>query len=161
MHSLYRGFPVGGLLVWDTPAGGATLRGGSPSALSTVRLLLDGHPETVETGVLLRDAPLAPESDEDREIAETDAWILAQGLPGGERGIEIGEPNSEPQAILDLAWPSGLQTGFSGPVALMIEESEAARAAARAAGYLVFTDGPALRDYAAKNILVEPTPTEG
>jgi len=43
MLSLYRGHPVGGLLVWVTQSEGATARGDSPLAPGVVKLLLDGQ----------------------------------------------------------------------------------------------------------------------
>jgi hypothetical protein len=43
MTSLYRGYPVGGFLVWVTRTEGASARGGSDLAPGMVRLLLDGQ----------------------------------------------------------------------------------------------------------------------
>ena len=43
MESLYRGHPVGSLLVWSTEAAGVTMRGEHTSAPGVVKLLLDGQ----------------------------------------------------------------------------------------------------------------------
>ena len=43
MTSLYRGYPVGGLLVWVTKTEGAAARGGGDLAPGMVKLLLDGQ----------------------------------------------------------------------------------------------------------------------
>jgi len=43
MRSLYRGYPVGGLLTWETQADAAAVRGGPASAHGTRVLILDGQ----------------------------------------------------------------------------------------------------------------------
>ena len=49
--------------------------------------------------------------------------MIDQGLPEGELGYEIAHmATGESLAILDLAWPNGLQEGYSQPVALLIDE---------------------------------------
>ena len=47
----------------------------------------------------------------------------------------IGEKNGELIAILDLAWPNGLQDGLSEPVAVLIDEGNSVRKAANNAGF--------------------------
>ena len=64
----------------------------------------------------------------------------------------------EPLAVLDLAWPDGLQEGLSRPVALLIDEGQETEEAANRAGYLFFTDAESFRAYVRKEILAaEPT----
>ena len=44
-------------------------------------------------------------------------------LPEGEIGWDLEDPvTGELQAIVDLAWPEGLQPGLSQPVALLLDE---------------------------------------
>src|ERR1700748_45556 len=43
MRSLYRGYPVGGLLTWETQADGSAVRGGLASAQGVRVLILDGQ----------------------------------------------------------------------------------------------------------------------
>jgi hypothetical protein len=43
MRSLYRGYPVGGLLTWETQADGSAVRGGTASAQGLRVLILDGQ----------------------------------------------------------------------------------------------------------------------
>lgn len=43
MRSLYRGYPVGALLLWETMAGGTSLRGSAAAASGIRHLLLDGQ----------------------------------------------------------------------------------------------------------------------
>ena len=55
--SLYRGHPVGGLLVWSTEAKSATARGGEPVAKGNVELLLDGQQRMTSLYGVARGAP--------------------------------------------------------------------------------------------------------
>lgn len=55
--SLYRGYPVGGLLVWVTEAETATHRGDGPVAAGTVQLLLDGQQRMTSLYGVVRGEP--------------------------------------------------------------------------------------------------------
>jgi hypothetical protein len=56
-------------------------------------------------------------------------------------------------AYLDLAWPNGLQEGYSQPVALLIDEGKEIEEMVNRAGYLYFTDVEAFRGYVRRAIL--------
>ncbi len=56
-------------------------------------------------------------------------------------------------AVLDLAWPFGLQEGFSQPVALLIDEDPEVEAIASQAGYQFYTNTEAFRRYVTEEIL--------
>jgi hypothetical protein len=58
-------------------------------------------------------------------------------------------------AILDLAWPNGLQEGLSQPVAILLGEDHEAEEAASEAGYRFFTSAKAFRKYVREEILGE------
>ncbi len=58
-------------------------------------------------------------------------------------------------AVLDLAWPDGLQAGLSVPVALLINEGPETEEAANRAGYRYFTDVDEFRAYVRREILAE------
>jgi hypothetical protein len=50
---------------------------------------------------------------------------VQHGLPAGEYLYELTDAlTGEPLAVLDLAWPNGLQEGYSQPLALLIGESQ-------------------------------------
>src|SRR4051794_8085997 len=56
--SLYRGYPIGGFMTWNTRADGAAARGGPVTVDGTVKLLLDGQQRvTTLYGVLRGKAP--------------------------------------------------------------------------------------------------------
>jgi len=94
------------------------------------------------------------ESDEEeRIIRDCNEWIVQQGLPEGEYMYELADHTGNPIAILDLAWPNGLQEGYSQPVALLINEGQEVEEAVNRAGYLFFTDADAFHAYVLKEIL--------
>jgi hypothetical protein len=67
---------------------------------------------------------------------------------------ELSDPETgEPLAVLDLAWPDGLQSGLSRPVALLIDEGQETEEAANRAGYRYFTDAESFRLYVQGEIL--------
>ena len=68
--------------------------------------------------------------------------------------FELTDAESGQQlAVLDLAWPDGLQVGLSQPVALLLDEGKETEEAANRAGYRYFTDVDAFRGYVLKEIL--------
>lgn len=76
----------------------------------------------------------ALEDEEAREIASVNAWVEEQELPRGELAFElVEEGDGEIAAVLDLAWPEGIQVGLTAPVALLLnEDSSVEEAAGRA-----------------------------
>jgi hypothetical protein len=86
--------------------------------------------------------------EEEAQLLRINDWLVAQGLPEGEFLFEIQDPDTaEPTAILDLAWPYGLQEGRSQPVTLLLDEGREALAAANAAGYRYFQSVEAFMNY--------------
>lgn len=66
--------------------------------------------------------------EEERTILEFNECVFKQGLPAGEFMYELTDlQTGEPLAVLDLAWPNGLEEGFSQPVALLIDEERETR----------------------------------
>jgi hypothetical protein len=67
---------------------------------------------------------------------------------------ELADPETgEPLAVLDLAWPAGLQEGLSRPVALLIDEGRETGEAANRADYPYVTDAAEFRAYVQREIL--------
>jgi hypothetical protein len=99
------------------------------------------------------------ESEEEEQLIQAcNAWVVQHGLPEGEYLYELTDAlTGEPLAALDLAWPSGLQEGYSQPVALLIDESQETEEAANRAGYRYFTDVHAFRAYVQQEILALPS----
>jgi len=92
--------------------------------------------------------------EEERLIKECNDWVIGQGLSEGEYMYElVDEETGEQLAIVDLAWPNGLQEGLSKPVALLIDEGPETEAAVNKAGYTFFTSVEALKKYISTDIL--------
>ena len=96
---------------------------------------------------------VADAAEEDLLIAANE-WVVEQGLAEGDFLYELTHPaTGKPMAVLDIAWPQGLQEGLSQPVALLIDEGPETEEAANRAGYLYFTNIDAFRDYVQSEIL--------
>ncbi len=122
------------------------------------KLCAGAVPPSSEVSVLYQPAekPAVAITDDDEQtiLNETNAWVVAQGLPEGERSIELVDKNNgEVFGYLDLAWTNGLQEGLSQPVALLIEEGPEIEKAANQAGYRFFTDVVTFRKYVEQEIL--------
>ncbi|GAA1200263.1 DUF262 domain-containing protein [Pseudonocardia alaniniphila] len=80
MRSLYKGYPVGALLVWETESGAQAVRGGTVVTAGTKSLLLDGQQRvTTLYGIIRGRAPSFFEGDPDtfrglRFNVETEAF---------------------------------------------------------------------------------------
>ncbi len=122
-------------------------------------LLAGAVPEQLPVVPVLERPPAAlpgavASEDERLVLTGCNEWVVQQGLPEGEFSFELSDPvTGEPLAILDLAWPLGLQEGYSPPVAVLIDEGEEAEAVANRAGYLYFTDPDTFRAYVRSEIL--------
>jgi hypothetical protein len=129
-------------------------------------LLEGGIPEPEKSSSILdREVPLVPgqiESDDEESILrECNAVMARQRLPEGELLYEVADADTgEPLAVLDLAWPDGVQPGLSQPVAILINESSETLEIATAAGFRCFTDVESFLSYVSQEILgtLEKTP---
>lgn len=96
---------------------------------------------------------IADEKEEELLI-ETNIWVMDQGLPEGELLYELTDPDTgDVVVLLDLAWPEGLQTGYSDPVALLMDDDMERLEAASSEGFRCFTDVEAFRAYVKQEIL--------
>ena len=84
--------------------------------------LIEGAmPETAEISVAERAVDAVPggitTEAEEEVLIETNEWVIDKGLPEGEFLYELTDQETgQPIAILDLAWPDGLQSGLSQPL---------------------------------------------
>ena len=78
--------------------------------------------------------------EEQQEIEILNDWVEGLGLPRGEMAFELLDPETDhPTAILDLAWPTGVQQELSQPVAVLLNEPAELLAIASQVGYRCFT----------------------
>ena len=91
---------------------------------------------------------------EELEIETLNDWVEKQGLPRGQVSFDHADPETgASKAILDLAWPDGLQPGLTGPVAVLLNEPAEVLAAANAAGFRCFTAAADFRTHVESEIL--------
>jgi hypothetical protein len=115
-------------------------------------------PLSPTAGPAERPAVVEAPDEEAQLVSTTNDWVISLGLAAGERDYElINEDSREVEAILDLAWPDGLQTGLSAPVALLLNEESSVEEAAGRHGFRFFTSEEALRHYVRSEILEEAT----
>lgn len=94
------------------------------------------------------------DEDEQTKLLDTNIWVMEQGLPEGVLLHEVVDPETGALiALLDLAWPEGIQTGYSEPVALLLNEEIETLEVASGAGFRCFTDVAAFRGYVEREIL--------
>lgn len=101
--------------------------------------------------------------DEEQVIQECNTWVIQLGLQEGERSYELtDQATGQPIAVIDLAWPDGIQKGYSQPVALMLNEEEEIRETVNRAGFRYFTDVDSFKEYVKREVLaVVETATSG
>lgn len=97
-------------------------------------------------------------ADEEEEsiIKNINEWILSKGLPIGEFQFEIIFDDNK-TAIIDLAWPDGIQTGLSKPVAFILNEEKELEEILNKAGFTFYTNPEDFKDYVEREILVQST----
>ncbi|MEX2579682.1 MAG: DUF262 domain-containing protein [Verrucomicrobiales bacterium] len=100
------------------------------------------------------------ESDEERqELEAINNWIEEQGLSKGEIEYDLCDAETgEQKAILDLAWPHGMQEELTEEVALLLNETAETISIANGAGFRCFTSVESLKKYVQEEIL-HPEPT--
>ena len=142
------------------------------SFLAARRQLLADAANTFLDGLAAGDAPTATEAepsvpspaaavivpladDEEARIVQTcRTWIAERGLADGIADFELADQASgEAVAILDLAWPHGVQTELTQPVALLLNETSDVERAASAHGFRYFTSLDALKSYIETEVL--------
>lgn len=108
--------------------------------------LLDGsRPARITDRVLM--GGIASE-EETSELEVLNDWVVGQGFARGDMACNLIDSNTgEQRAILDLAWPQGVQTELTEPVAVLLSESSELISLASAAGYRCFTSTNAFRAY--------------
>lgn len=88
-----------------------------------------------------------PEDDEEAVIEELVSWLKNEGFAPGIKDYSAVIGYAGTPIIIDVAWPDGLQEGFTEPVALMINEESGDIYRVNAVGYRVFTRADDLKNY--------------
>lgn len=111
--------------------------------------------EAVPVGQPAVDIPGGIEGeDEETILAGVREWVSGHDLAEGQVGYELAHPDTgEPLAVLDLAWPDGLQEGLTEPVALLLDEEAATLQIANDHGFRHFTSADAFKRYVETDVL--------
>ncbi|GAB4243794.1 MAG: DUF262 domain-containing protein [Thermoleophilia bacterium] len=99
------------------------------------------------------------DSGEEEELLELLSWVEERGLPLGEIMYELSDADSGmPLAILDVAWPEGIQTGLSQPVCVLLQESDDVEQAANEQGFRFFRSIESFKKYVSREVLGSRAP---
>ena len=97
-----------------------------------------------------------PEGGEEIEVGALNRWVRDRGFAEGDVAYDYAdEDTGQQKAVLDLAWPDGLQAGLSQPVAVLLGEKGEALAAASQGGFRCFTSVQEFKHYVNAEILRE------
>lgn len=102
-------------------------------------------------------------SEDEREaLEELQDWMRQQQLPEGELSWDLAdETTGEQLAVVDLAWPRGIQEGLTGKVALLIDEDVATHRIVAGAGFRCFDTVPRFQDHVRREVLGEGATATG
>ncbi len=94
------------------------------------------------------------DTEEQAVLAALNSWVQKYGLPEGQIEHELSHQDTgDPLAILDLAWPHGMQEGLSEPVALLLDEEQATLQIANDYGFRHFTSVESFKRYVENEVL--------
>lgn len=92
--------------------------------------------------------------EERRELEALNDWVNEQGLKRGDMSFDFSDPKTGQQvAVLDLAWPNGVQEGLTSPVAVLLDEEDRLFRFTEEAKYRVFKSTDAFKKYVESDIL--------
>ena len=123
-------------------------------------ILLHNETGWLEEGDTIKQKTVIPgnitDENEEELLQTTNDWVKKQGLPHGTLAFEVSDSETKEQkAILDLAWPNGMQEGLSQPVALLLNEPPETLAVANQEDFRCFTSIEDFKNYVKKEILAE------
>lgn len=90
---------------------------------------------------------------EEEAIEELSLWMENHGLQPGTSNHALLDDNGNIVAIIDLAWPQGIQNGLSEPIALLLNETADTQAIVSRYGYRYYTDVTEFKEYIETNYL--------
>lgn len=96
-----------------------------------------------------------PEEEIDEEVAKLLNWLAMNNVPMPQLNFELCNDEGEIITMVDLAWPEGVQSGYSQPVALALSGRADQVNALSQASYQVFTSLEGLQVYLRKLVGVE------
>lgn len=93
-------------------------------------------------------------AEEEEQLQQINAWVRELGLPPGLLSYELADEDSgAPVAVLDLAWPDGIQPGLSQPLCVLLNEPKSTLEAANGRGFRYFTTEAEFRRHVEREVL--------
>jgi hypothetical protein len=94
--------------------------------------------------------------EEEDELENLNDWMEDRGLPSGILAYDFADPDTGEQlAIIDLAWPNGIQEELSEAVAVLLNEGKDVIGLASQAGYRCFLTVPEFKRYVETEVLAQ------
>ena len=119
--------------------------------------LLHGETHWLEGAAIVDQVPTTVADDfvgEEDNLAQLNEWVSAEGLPKGLLNYDFADPETGQQiAVIDLAWPSGLQKDLSQPVAILLSKSNESVATLSQSGFRCFLSIPDFKNYVEKEVV--------
>jgi hypothetical protein len=127
--------------------------------------VMPGHDFIDDHSFIERAAAYIPggiaDDEEEEKLVRANKWVVKQGLAEGDLDYDLFDTESGQQlAVLDLAWPTGLQEGLTEPVALLIDEDSDVEELASQSGFRFFTSVASFRRYVKHEILGQSSTLE-
>lgn len=97
--------------------------------------------------------PKAAADEEEDLLLECALWVEKQGVPSAKIEYELCDEDGNVLAVLDLAWPEGMQQGLSKPVALILDGDKEAEKILNQKGFLYFKTVEDLKKYVQAEII--------
>ena len=104
----------------------------------------------------LRVVPEGSTGEEEKELDALNLWVRERGFAEGHVAYDYADEESgEQKAVVDLAWPDGIQAGLSQPVAVLLGEEGEALAAASQGGFRCFRSVTEFKNYVSSEMHLE------
>lgn len=94
-------------------------------------------------------------ADAEDIILDVSYWMKEKGLFEGIINYELVDEAGNLLMIIDIAWPQGIQTELSEPVALLLDESEQNHKIANEHGYRYFTSSDEFKTFVVAHYAVD------
>ena len=100
-----------------------------------------------------RDTQTMMLEDEDDNLHEVNRWMNGKGLAEGIINFELTDEEGKFALMIDIAWPQGIQSDLSEPLALLINDSDLNYEIVNQNGYKYFTSPEDFKTYVEEHYL--------
>jgi hypothetical protein len=100
-----------------------------------------------------RDTQTVSLYDVEDNLNEVNRWMKDKGLVEGITNYELTDKNGNFLLTIDIAWPQGIQSELSEPIALLIDESDSNHEIVNRNGYKYFTNSDDFKSFVEMNYI--------